>query len=142
MTFFFSTKCHKKTKFRFQSLIMNPIRYLIAYKNLLRAIENIGIAVVYGIRYQSILGHIAEIMRNFVNIWPQKRTVITDFVLAEHLKLSYIGHSWCWRRWHSSRVYNFWANDLILILKTPYLSVFVSSLFFIQNWSERATHKL
>ena len=26
-------------------------RYLIAYKNLLRAIENIGIAVVYGIRY-------------------------------------------------------------------------------------------
>ena len=27
------------------------IRYLIAYKNLLRAIENIGIAVVYGIRY-------------------------------------------------------------------------------------------
>ena len=26
-------------------------RYLIAYKNLLRSIENIGIAVVYGIRY-------------------------------------------------------------------------------------------
>ena len=25
-------------------------RYLIAYKNLLRSIENIGIAVVYGIR--------------------------------------------------------------------------------------------
>ena len=26
-------------------------RYLIGYKNLLRAIENLGIAVVYGIRY-------------------------------------------------------------------------------------------
>ena len=26
-------------------------RYLIAYKNLLRSIENIGIAVVYGIRF-------------------------------------------------------------------------------------------
>ena len=28
-------------------------RYLIGYKNLLRAIENLGIAVVYGIRYLS-----------------------------------------------------------------------------------------
>ena len=27
-------------------------RYLIAYKNLLRSIENIGIAVVYGIRFE------------------------------------------------------------------------------------------
>ena len=29
-----------------------PLRYLIAYKNLLRSIENIGIAVVYGIRLE------------------------------------------------------------------------------------------
>ena len=29
---------------------LKSFRYLIAYKNLLRAIENIGIAVVYGIR--------------------------------------------------------------------------------------------
>ena len=33
-------------------------RYLIAYKNLLRAIENIGIAVVYGIRYIVIVRRI------------------------------------------------------------------------------------
>ena len=32
-------------------MIVISFRYLIAYKNLLRAIENIGIAVVYGIRY-------------------------------------------------------------------------------------------
>ena len=32
------------------SLYLKSFRYLIAYKNLLRAIENIGIAVVYGIR--------------------------------------------------------------------------------------------
>ena len=32
-------------------MITSFSRYLIAYKNLLRAIENIGIAVVYGIRY-------------------------------------------------------------------------------------------
>ena len=30
----------------------HPLRYLIAYKNLLRSIENIGIAVVYGIRLE------------------------------------------------------------------------------------------
>ena len=30
----------------------HPPRYLIAYKNLLRSIENIGIAVVYGIRLE------------------------------------------------------------------------------------------
>ena len=31
-------------------------RYLIGYKNLLRAIENLGIAVVYGIRYYGQVG--------------------------------------------------------------------------------------
>ena len=35
----------------FLSVTDISFRYLIAYKNLLRAIENIGIAVVYGIRY-------------------------------------------------------------------------------------------
>ena len=34
----------------------SPSRYLIAYKNLLRSIENIGIAVVYGIRYANRIG--------------------------------------------------------------------------------------
>ena len=34
-------------------------RYLIGYKNLLRAIENLGIAVVYGIRYYG-QGNITE----------------------------------------------------------------------------------
>ena len=34
-------------------------RYLIGYKNLLRAVENLGIAVVYGIRYYG-QGNITE----------------------------------------------------------------------------------
>ena len=47
-TFYFLDHLSQEIKLTNSSAVW---RYLIGYKNLLRAIENLGIAVVYGIRY-------------------------------------------------------------------------------------------
>ena len=57
-------------------------RYLIGYKNLLRAIENLGIAVVYGIRYYG-QGNITE--DNYVQF------IKHDTISSEYLNQSRTG---------------------------------------------------
>ena len=77
-------------------------RYLIAYKNLLRSIENIGIAVVYGIRLifiimiTTIKHHVSDTMRRAmclrISIFSSSDTTLSDlniWIRARTLLLRY-----------------------------------------------------
>ena len=82
-------------------------RYLIGYKNLLRAIENLGIAVVYGIRYYG-QGNITE--DNYVQ-FIKHDTISSEYLnqsrkfvvhVREEFERVKVGGSEYWT-WQSSR---------------------------------------
>ena len=103
--------CHRMEFHLVQSIHLNIIvsssfyfRYLIAFKNLLRAIENIGIVSVYGIKYLTT-GKVTQ--ENFIK-YVEHDTLIWEYLNSSIHLAPYLNEKL--QNIYSSKAYKFYRE--------------------------------